>query len=123
MNISTVTENGQTIAIVKSDVCVLDSVQSALDLLATVQYETGAHAMVVDKAAVDEAFFSLRTRLAGEILQKFINYHMKFAIVGDFSGYTSKSLADFIWESNRGKDIFFVDTQEKAVAMLAEAMS
>lgn len=52
-------------------------------------------------------FFVLSTCLAGEILQKFINYGIRFAIYGDFSKYTSRPLKDFIYESNNGKDIYF----------------
>lgn len=47
---------------------------------------------------------------------------MKLAIVGDFSGYTSKSLRDFIHESNNGRDIFFASSEEEAVRMLTEAI-
>ena|SRR5574344_1230798 len=61
----------------------------------------------------------LSTRIAGEILQKFINYQFKFAIVGDFSGYTSKPLKDFIYESNKGRDIFFVSSEEDAIEKLS----
>lgn len=53
-------------------------------------------------------FFILRTQLAGEILQKFINYQAKLAIYGDYTKYTSKPLKDFIYESNKGNDFFFV---------------
>ncbi len=42
----------------------------------------------------------------GEILQKFVTYKAKLAIAGDFSVYTSKSLKDFIYESNNGNHIF-----------------
>ncbi len=56
--------------------------------------------------------------LAGEILQKFINYQVKFAIYGDYSKYTSKPLKDFIYESNNGKDIFFVENEEEAMDKL-----
>ncbi len=63
-------------------------------------------------------FFILSTGMAGEILQKFINYGVRFAIYGDFSGYTSKPLHDFIYESNCGKDIFFQDTKENAIEKL-----
>lgn len=52
-------------------------------------------------------FFILSTGIAGEILQKFINYHLKIAIVGDYSRYTSKPLKDFIYESNNGNSILF----------------
>lgn len=59
--------------------------------------------------------------MAGEILQKFINYRVKAAIYGDYSRYTSKPLRDFIYESNNGHDFFFVSTKEEAVQKLTDA--
>ena len=102
------------------DVCVTD-VQTALDLMMTVKYETGADRLAIDKAVIAEDFFILSTGVAGEILQKFINYRVKAAIWGDYSRYTSKPLKDFIYESNNGRDFFFVETKEEAVRKLAEA--
>jgi hypothetical protein len=67
---------------------------------------------------ISDGFFILSSGVAGEILQKFINYHIKFAVYGDFSKYTSKPLRDFIYESNQGRDIFFVPTEEDAVEKL-----
>ena len=46
---------------------------------------------------------------------------MKLAIVGDFSGYTSKPLRDFIYESNNGSHVFFVATVEEALEKLSRA--
>lgn len=109
---------GESIAIVSSTEIVISDVQSALDLIATVHYETGCNRIILDKTLITESFFDLKTRLAGEILQKFINYHVKIAIIGDFSVYTSKSLKDFIYESNNGKDIFFLPTTEQAIDKL-----
>ncbi len=63
-------------------------------------------------------FFVLSTGLAGEILQKYINYGGRIAIFGDYSHYTSKPLKDFIYESNNGKDVFFVATEEEAINAL-----
>ncbi|MDR0411881.1 MAG: DUF4180 domain-containing protein [Treponema sp.] len=57
-------------------------------------------------------FFNLSTEIAGEILQKFSNYNKRMAILGDFSNKKSKSLRDFIYESNKTKQIIFVDTIE-----------
>jgi hypothetical protein len=55
-------------------------------------------------------FFQLRTRLAGEMLQKFVNYRRRVAIIGDFSqlAASSAALRDFITESNRGQEIWFL---------------
>ncbi|HQE49580.1 MAG TPA: DUF4180 domain-containing protein, partial [Fervidobacterium sp.] len=65
-------------------------------MMMTALYDTGCERIVINKEAICEEFFDLSTRLAGEILQKFVNYNIKIAIVGDFSKYTSKSLRDFI---------------------------
>ncbi len=51
-------------------------------------------------------------------MQKFINYDVKAAIYGDYSRYTNKPLKDFIYESNQGKDVFFVPTKEEAFSKL-----
>ncbi len=114
-------ESGPGIAVVTGEEKVITDNQSALDLAMTVKYETGAERIALDKKLVCEDFFILSTGVAGEILQKFINYHIKMAIYGDYSRYTSKPLHDFIYESNQGKDFFFVDTQEEAVRRLEEA--
>ncbi|MDO4338489.1 MAG: DUF4180 domain-containing protein [Eubacteriales bacterium] len=118
MNIEYIKENEANIAVVSSEEKVIVDVQSALDLAMTVKYETGADKIVIDKKAVSEDFFILSTGMAGEILQKYMNYHVKLAVYGDFSHYTSKPLRDFIYESNHGKDFFFVRTKDEAVAQL-----
>ena len=51
-------------------------------------------------------------------LQKFINYGVRFAIYGDFSKYTSKPLKDLMYESNKGKNIYFQPNMELAVDKL-----
>ena len=119
MNIEHLKDNGIDIAVVSGDEVVIVDTQSALDLAMTVKYETGAERIVIDKDAVCEDFFILSTGMAGEILQKFMNYHVKVAVYGDYSHYTSRPLKDFIYESNHGKDFFFVSTKEEAVQKLA----
>ncbi len=121
MQTQLVHQEGMPIVVVTSETVLIEDASSALDLLATVRYETDCDRMVIEKSAVAEAFFKLSTGLAGEVLQKFINYRMKLAIVGDFSVYTSKPLKDFIYESNSGRDIFFVATREEALRKLASA--
>ena len=112
--------NNKTVAIVSSDNKVITDVDSALDLLMSANYEAGTKHIVVDKKLITEDFFILSSGLAGEVLQKYINYGGKIAIYGGFSHYTSKPLKDFIFESNKGKDVFFVATKEEAVQKLTE---
>lgn len=118
MKIELLKEKNVDIALVSSDEKVIVDTQSALDLAMTVKYETGTNKIIMDKRNISDEFFILSSGMAGEILQKFINYHIKIAIYGDYSGYTSKPLKDFIYESNKGKDVFFVSTLDEAVDML-----
>ena len=108
-------------AIVREPGVLVTSGSSAMDLLASARYETGCSAIVLFKEQLDEAFFRLSTGLAGEVLQKFVNYQMKLAIVGDFSGYASKPLQDFIRESNEGRQICFQPDEAAALAWLERA--
>ena len=108
-----------SVAVIHSDEHLITDVQSALDLIMSVKYETGCKNIAVNKEAIVDDFFILSTCMAGEILQKFINYGVKFAIYGDFSQYTSKPLRDFMYESNRGKDIFFQPSVSRAVDKLS----
>jgi len=115
MKINKINENGIDIAVISSEDLLITDVQSALDLIATVNYEVACNRIILNKSLICEEFFDLKTRMAGEILQKFINYQFKIAIVGDFSVYTSESLADFIYECNQGKDIFFLSDENQAI--------
>ena len=98
---------------------VIVDTQSALDLLMTANYALGTKGIVIDKKLIHPDFFILSTGMAGEILQKFVNYGGRIAIYGGYSGYTGKPLHDFIYESNKGKDVFFWGTEEEALARLA----
>lgn len=66
--------------------------------------------IAVHEQNIAPEFFDLRTGIAGDILQKFVNYQTKLAIIGDVSRYTAKSesLAALVRESNRGRDVRFV---------------
>lgn len=121
MHIEKIQNNSVDIAIVTDEKPVITDTQSALDLAMSVKYETGASRIVIDKNLICGEFFILSSGIAGEILQKYINYHVKMAIYGDYSHYTSKPLRDFIYESNQGKDFFFVATKEEAIEKLTKA--
>ena len=84
----------------------------------SVKYETGTKNIIISKKLIVEDFFMLSSGLAGDILQKYINYGGRIAIYGDYSRYTSKPHHDFIYESNKGKDEFFVATEDNAIEML-----
>lgn len=106
------------VAVIESPDIVVSNVQEALDLMATVSYSQGCDKIVLHKSNLAEDFFELRTGLAGDVLQKYTNYHVKLAIVGEFDGYGSKSLKDFIYECNHGKQFFFLPNNEAALEAL-----
>lgn len=120
MKIKIVKVNNKEIALIESDEILIKDEQSALDLFATVEYETRSDRMIIEKSIVAEEFFDLSSKLAGKVLQKFINYRKKLAILGDFSVYESRSLRDFIYECNSGNDIFFLNSEEEAIKKLSE---
>lgn len=118
MNIKKIQGAHGVCAVVRSDDVVISDASSALDVLMAAQYEAGTKNIAIDKRRIAEPFFILSTGVAGEILQKYVNYGGRIAIYGDFSRYTSKPLKDFMRESNRGRDVFFAATGEEAIAAL-----
>ena len=122
MKMKRVEKNHAVCAVVQSEDVVIVDAQSALDVLLAAKYEAGTKNVVIGKDSITEDFFILSSGLAGEILQKYINYGGRIAVFGDYSGYTSKPLHDFIRESNRGKDVFFAATEEEAVDLLARSL-
>ena len=85
-----------TVAVVTEGTAIIDAT-SAMELAMTVRYETGCSRIAIDKKLVCGDFFILSTQLAGEILQKFINYRVKMAIYGDYSHYTSRATTSSSW--------------------------
>ena len=118
MEIETHTINDTKIAEVISVDIIINNASDGLDLLGNLYY-LGFDKIIVHEKNIRPDFFDLKSGIAGEILQKFSNYRVRLAIVGDFSEYTSKSLNDFIFESNKGKQINFVRSQSEAIKALA----
>ncbi len=113
-------ENKVNVVRIEDESILISDEQSVLDVFMTIAYETGENRFIISKKNLIEDFFNLGNKIAGGILQKLINYRMKLAIIGDFSNYNSTALKDFIYECNSGKDIFFVETERKALSLLSE---
>lgn len=120
MKIEKAEKNGIVCAVVRGEGTVISDSQSALDVLMSAKYDAGTSNIVIAKELIAEKFFILSSGLAGEILQKYINYGGRIAVYGDYSHYTSKPLKDFIYESNKGKDVFFTASEEEAISRLTE---
>lgn len=109
--------NNKTIAEIVTDAVVITNGQDAIELIYN-PLIAGADRVILHQRNLTEGFFTLSTGIAGDILQKFVNYRCRLAIVGSFSTVSSNSLADFIRESNKGKSIFFADDLAAAIQAL-----
>lgn len=109
------TFNGKDIIAMRDDGVVINNAQEFLELIMNLPSDR----IVFYKENFDDSFFDLRTGLAGEILQKASNYSRRLGIVGDYSRYASKSLNDFMYESNKGGKIMFVDSLDEALRRLS----
>lgn len=98
---------------VTSNNIVISNLQDALDLLGNSSWQ-GAYEIIIYKHQICPEFFDLKTKIAGDILQKFSTYNMKLAIIGNFENIESKSLQYFIRESNKVGRILFLDNIENA---------
>ena len=101
-----------------ADGIVINNLEDGTDLIGNVYYQ-GYEKIIISMDNLTPDFFDLKTKLAGEILQKFSNYRVRLVILGDFSKVESKSLQDFIRESNKGKLVNFLSSKEEAVRRLS----
>jgi len=120
MNIQTHHINNTEIAEVRSEDIVIQNANDALDLMGNIYYQ-GFDKIVIHQKNLTEEFFNLKNKMAGEILQKFSNYRIRLAIVGDYSKFSSKSLQDFIYESNKGKHVYFATSLKDALRVLSNS--
>ncbi|MFG2483774.1 DUF4180 domain-containing protein [Streptomyces virginiae] len=96
--------------------------REALDCIGDASYQ-GAEWVVIPVERLDEAFFRLSTRVAGEIIQKFVQYRMGVVVLGDISRHTvdSAALRDFVRECNRGRQTWFLADVEELRGRLTGA--
>ncbi|WP_142139408.1 DUF4180 domain-containing protein [Acidovorax sp. SLBN-42] len=93
----------------------------ASDLVGTA-WSHRATMIAVPVERLDPTFFDLRSGMAGEITQKFVNYRLRLAVIGDISEHVaaSNALRDFVWESNLGEHVWFLESDEDLAMRLAD---
>ncbi|MGW4565562.1 DUF4180 domain-containing protein [Streptomyces sp. NPDC004561] len=87
----------------------LDGESAALDLIGDA-LGRDAQLVEVPVARIADEFFRLRSGVAGAVVQKFVNYRLRLAVVGDITAHVdaSDALRDFVYESNRGDQLWFL---------------
>jgi uncharacterized protein DUF4180 len=101
----------------------LQTYNDAVDLIGKT-FENRATLIVIPVECLNDEFFQLKTRIAGELIQKFVQYRRHLVIVGDISGFLAESsaLRAFVAESNRGKEVWFLPSREELDDRLARAV-
>jgi hypothetical protein len=97
----------------------LASTEAVLDLIGDA-FANEAELVALPAERLPAGFFDLRTGIAGEIAQKFVNYRLKLAVLGDITDHLEKSeaLRAFVRESNRGRQLWFLATPNELSAKL-----
>ncbi|MFJ5231689.1 DUF4180 domain-containing protein [Kitasatospora sp. NPDC088391] len=97
--------------------------RQALDLLGDASYrEASWVAVPVERLGAE--FFRLRSGVAGAVVQKFAQYRSGLAVVGDIAAHVERSdaLRDFVRESNRGGQLWFVADLPELAGRLANSV-
>ncbi|WP_149244529.1 DUF4180 domain-containing protein [Dyadobacter sp. 32] len=113
MKIETEKIDGLQIAVIASEDIVIAAAEDGLDLLGNLYYQ-GFDKIILDEKNITPDFFNLKTGIAGDILQKFSNYRMGLAVIGNFEKHQG-AIQDFIFESNRSGHVHFVSSKEEAM--------
>jgi hypothetical protein len=85
--------------------------RDAVDLIGEAMQHWASMVLIPVERLSDD-FFQLSTRVAGDIVQKFVTYRLRLVIVGDIAQHVARSaaLSDFVSETNRGDQVWFMAT-------------
>jgi hypothetical protein len=111
---------GQRVFVCAGDGPCLADYRALTDLIGEL-FSAEARIVAIPLARLGPDFLRLSSGVAGEVLQKLVNYHRTPVVIGDVAEAAEKSvpLRDFIRESNRGRSVWFVDD----LAGLAERLA
>jgi len=113
------TNNKTSIAELTDADIIISNAQDVLDIFGEL-IAVDCDRIIIHEGSLHTDFFNLKSGLAGDILQKFSNYKISVAFVGDFAKYKSKSLQDFIFESNNSSAVIFTENVASAIMKLKE---
>jgi hypothetical protein len=118
MTDTVVEQAGTPVLVCAADGPAISTPQDALDVIGGAFGR--ADVVAIPAGRLDASFFQLRSGVAGEIMQKFVNYRIRLAVVGDIAAHEAASDAfrDLVRESNRGRHIWFVRDLDELAAHL-----
>ena len=80
--------------------------------------EQGSRALLLDRDALSAAFFDLSSGVAGELVQKLVNYGVRMAAVVPDLAVHSPRFQEFVREANKGGQFHFCATRQEAIDWL-----
>jgi hypothetical protein len=111
--------NGERVLVCEEDGPTIDRDQRAADLIGEA-FSGRATLVAVPVSRLSAEFFNLRSGVAGAIVQKFVVYRLKVAIIGDIAEHlvASDALRDWVRECNRRGEVYFVPSLDELAARL-----
>ncbi|MFF2494769.1 DUF4180 domain-containing protein [Agromyces sp. NPDC058064] len=112
-------KNGTRVLVLAADGPVVSTADDAADLVGGA-WARSATVVAIPVERLDPAFFDLSSGVAGELTRTLENYRLRLAVVGDIAEHVdaSTALRDFVWESNRGAQVWFVPDEASLAAKL-----
>ena len=86
------------------------------DLVASIP--AGTDRVLLGEDQMDPAFFDLSSGVAGDLVQKCVNYRIRVALVAPDLSRRSERFREFARESLRGRAFVVVPSREEALARL-----
>ena len=100
---------GKVVYVCSADGPKLDGERAATDIIGD-SYMSHPAVVAIPVERLSPDFLTLSNRVAGGVIQKFVNYGVAVAFLGDVTAAVaaSNALRDFVRESNRGRHVWFV---------------
>ncbi len=100
-----------------TDETIITKEQEAVDLIGLCGYHQ-TNNLLIYAHNVDERFFELKSTLAGNVLQKFMNYYMRVAMVMDDNLSDNKRFCEMALETNKGNHFRIFTNRQDAINWL-----
>jgi hypothetical protein len=94
------------------------TIRSAGDISAALGLSLQQGGLVVTEASLCPEFFELRTGFAGEVMQKFVNYRARLAIVVPDARAHGERFGELVYEHQSHPHVRFFTTEADALSWL-----
>jgi hypothetical protein len=100
-----------------------DGIHSAGDISAALSTSVERGGLVLDEKNLSPEFFDLKTGLAGQVLQKFVNYRTKLAVVVRDGSIYGGRFGELMYEHRIHPTVRFFSEEQSARQWLSQMPS